>query len=37
LRGVCKKEFGIVDGLVANFIENIDNPEFSKKLLKILK
>ena len=37
LENVCQKQFGLVDGLVANFIMNIDQPTFAKKLLKVLK
>jgi hypothetical protein len=34
--GVCDPEFGMVEGLVANFIDSIDDKEYSKKILKIL-
>ena len=34
---ICQPEFGLIDGLVANFEENIDDKEFSRKLLKVLK
>ncbi len=37
LENVCQRHFGLVDGLVSNFIVNIDEPEYSKKLLKVLK
>ena len=37
LENVCQKQFGLVDGLVANFIMNLDQPTFAKKLLKVLK
>jgi chaperone required for assembly of F1-ATPase len=37
LENVCQKQFGLVDGLVANFIMNIDQPVFAKKLLKVLR
>ena len=37
LENVCQKQFGLVDGLVANFIMNIDQPTYAKKLLKVLK
>lgn len=34
--GVCDPEFGMVEGLVANFIDFIEDKEFSRKILKIL-
>jgi hypothetical protein len=34
--GVCDPEFGMVEGLVANFIDSIEDKEYSKKILKIL-
>lgn len=37
LENVCQRHFGLVDGLVANFIVNIDEPTYGKKLLKVLK
>jgi hypothetical protein len=37
LENVCQRQFGLVDGLVANFIMNIDQPTYAKKLLKVLK
>ena len=37
LESVCQKEFGLVDGLVMYFIQNIENPGIAKKLLKVLK
>lgn len=37
VRNVCDPEFGIVDGLVANFIDFVDDSEYAKKILKILK
>ena len=32
----CDPELGMVEGLVANFIDFIEDKEFSKKILKIL-
>jgi len=37
LESVCQKEFGLVDGLVVYFIQNIDQAVIAKKLLKVLK
>ncbi|TNV79018.1 hypothetical protein FGO68_gene2123 [Halteria grandinella] len=37
LENVCQRHYGLVDGLVANFIVNIDEPAYGKKLLKVLK
>lgn len=37
VENICQKQFGLVDGLVANFIDNIDDPVFARKLLKVLK
>lgn len=34
--GICDPEFGMVEGLVANFIDFIDDKEYAKKILKIL-
>lgn len=36
VEGVCDPEFGMVEGLVANFIDFIDDKEYSKRILKIL-
>lgn len=33
---VCDPEFGMVEGLVANFIDFIADREYAKKILKIL-
>ena len=33
---ICDPEFGMVEGLVANFIDFIDDKEYAKKILKIL-
>ena len=35
-RNACRPEYGIVDGLVANFVDNYEDKEFAKKLLKVL-
>ena len=35
-KNACKPEYGIVDGLVANFVEHWENKEYAKKLLKVL-
>jgi hypothetical protein len=37
LENVCQRQFGLVDGLVANFIMNYDQPTMAKKLLKVLR
>ena len=36
-KNVCRPEIGMVDGLVANFIDLRDDTEFAAKLLKVLK
>ena len=36
-KNICKPEYCIVDGLVANFVEHSDDHEYAKKLLKVLK
>ena len=37
VQGVCLPEYGVVDGLVANFIDNLDDATFTRSILKILK
>lgn len=37
LENVCQRHYGLIDGLVANFIINIDEPAYAKKLLRVLK
>jgi len=37
VEGVCDPEHGVIDGLVANFIDYIDDKNYSNLLLKILK
>ena len=37
VEGVCVPEYGVIDGLVANFIDYIDDKNYSNLLLKILK
>ena len=37
LENICQREFGLIDILVVNFIDNISDPELARKLLKILK
>ena len=34
---ICKPEYAIVDGLVANFVDHHEDKEYAKKLLKVLK
>jgi len=36
-KNVCRPEFAIVDGLVANFIASYQEKAYAKKLLKVLK
>ena len=36
-KNVCRPEFAIVDGLVANFVANYQEKAYAGKLLKILK
>ena len=33
---ICDPEYAMVEGLVANFIDFIDDKEYAKKILKIL-
>jgi len=37
VQGVCLPEYGVIDGMVANFIDNLGDPNFAKQLLRILK
>jgi hypothetical protein len=37
LEQVCQRQYQIIEGLVANFIVNIDEPEMAKRLLRVLK
>lgn len=37
VNGICAPENGVIDGLVANFIDFVDDKAFSRKILKILK
>ena len=37
VENICQRQFGLIDGLVANFIDNIDDPQFARKLLKVMK
>lgn len=34
---VCEPQYGLVDGLVANFIDFLDDKPYVTKILKILK
>ena len=36
-KNVCKPEFAVVDGLVANFVAEHEDKEYAKKLLKVIK
>ena len=36
-KNICKPEFAIVDGLVANFVAEYEDKAYSKKLLKVIK
>jgi hypothetical protein len=37
VKNVCQAEFGVVDGLVANFIDFLEDKPYVTKILKILK
>ena len=37
VQNVCQPEYGVVDGLVANFIDYLENTKYVNLLLKILK
>jgi len=37
VQNVCQPEFGVVDGLVANFIDFLDDKTYVTRILKILK
>jgi hypothetical protein len=34
---ICQPEFSLIDGLVTMFIDKLDSPELSMKILKILR
>ena len=36
-KNVCKPEYAVVDGLVANFVAEHEDQEYAKKLLKVIK
>ena len=36
VKNVCDPEVGVVEGLVANFIDFVEDKEYVKKILKIL-
>ena len=36
-KNVCRPEFAVVDGLVANFIASYEEKAYAGKLLKVLK
>lgn len=37
VKNVCQPEYGVVDGLVANFIDYLDDVAYVTRILKILK
>lgn len=37
VKNVCDPAYGVVDGLVANFIDFLDDKHYVTKILKILK
>ncbi len=37
VKNVCEPQYGVIDGLVANFIDFLDNVPYVTKILKILK
>lgn len=37
VKNVCEPAYGVVDGLVANFIDFVDDKPYVTKILKILK
>ena len=36
-KNICKPEFAIVDGLVANFVASYQEKAYAAKILKVLK
>ena len=36
-KNICRPEFAIVDGLVANFVASYTEKAYAKKILKVLK
>ena len=36
-RNICRPEFAIVDGLVANFVASYQEKAYAAKILKVLK
>jgi hypothetical protein len=37
VKSVCDPQYGVVDGLVSNFIDFLDDKPYVTKILKILK
>ena len=37
VKNVCDAQYGVVDGLVANFIDFLEEKNYVSKILKILK
>ena len=37
VQGVCLPNYGVIDGMVANFIDNLQDAKFTQQLLRILK
>ena len=37
VRNICDPQYGVIDGLVANFIDFVDDEQYVTKILKILK
>ena len=36
-QNICNPQFNLIGGLVSTFIDNIDDKELSRKILKVLK
>jgi len=36
-KNICKPEFNLIDGLIAMFIDNYNDAEISRRILKALK
>ena len=34
---ICNREFGLVESLIENFLDNVDKTEYASKILMILR
>ena len=37
VKNCVKPEFGVIEGLISNFIDYVDEKDYAKQILKILK